>query len=130
MPASAGNPDGAASASADASPTPMFSDAQLRRLKFAVIVMGLVLVIGFAVVVSRVVVLVQRSGAGSNASMTSTAIRPDLAVGLPIGAKIEHMAISTDRLAVHYTAPGGPGIRIIDLATGIEQKIILSPVGK
>ena len=108
----------------------MFSEAQLRRLKIAVVVMGLVLIIGFAVVVSRVVVLVQRAGGGNAATPTSTAIRPDLALSLPAGAKVEHLAVGADRLAVHYTSPTGAGIRIIDLATGSEQKITVSPAGK
>jgi hypothetical protein len=44
----------------DATPPPMFSDKQLRRLKVAVIVMGLVLIVGFGVVIGRIIYLVNR----------------------------------------------------------------------
>ena len=110
---------------------PMFTERQLRRLKGAVIVMGVVLILGFGLVIGRIVFLFNRSGPGMPTSAAGAAARPDLALPLPTGAVVRQMALAGDRLAIHFEAPEGAGIVIVELATGaIVQRVKLVPDGR
>lgn len=112
---------------------PMYSPAQMRQLKVAVIAMGVILLLGFAVVIGRIVYLVNSgprpaataaapTGAHGGAAPASLAQLPQAQAGaalsLPKGAVVRQMALSGNRLAVYYEGPDGAGVRIVDLATG------------
>ena len=110
---------------------PMYSPAQLRQLKLAVIAMGVILLLGFAVVIGRIVYLVNsgpRPAAtaaalpgppGAPVPAAAAPLAPSATVlSLPRGATVRQLAISGNRLAVYYEGPDGAGIRIVDLATG------------
>lgn len=43
---------------------------------------------------------------------------PQIQTALPAGAVIKTVALTGDRLAVHYETAAGSGIAIIDLASG------------
>jgi hypothetical protein len=97
---------------------PMFTPAQIRHLRRAVVVMGLVLLIGFGVVIGRIIYLLNRTT--PQAVPVATPPAPaDLALMLPAGAAVRSVSLSGDRLAVQYESPGGPGIAVLDLATGL-----------
>ena len=49
---------------------------------------------------------------------TPTAIAKDLRLPLPEGATVRSLALSGDRLAVHFDAHAGAGVAILDLLTG------------
>src|SRR5262245_12958228 len=83
----------------------------LRWLKVVVIGLGLLLVVGFAVVVGRIIYLASRPAAQSE-----TLAAPDWRLELPAEATIKSLALSGDRLAVHYESAAGSGIAIIDVA--------------
>ena len=109
---------------------PMFDDDQMRKLKRVVIGMGVVLLLGFAVVIGRIVYLLNRSHVDPTVAATSGKVTSpdDLKLALPAGATVRNLSLSGNRLAVHYEAPGGAGIAVIDLATGkTTQKIELAP---
>ena len=112
---------------------PMFDDAQLKKLRFAVIGMGVLLLLGFAVVIGRIVYLLNRAppvdaAAAVPASVASSGLPADVRLALPVGATVRNLSLSGNRLAVHYDAPAGAGIAIIDLATGrAVQRIELAP---
>ncbi len=107
----------------------MYTPSQLRLLKIAVIAMGVILLVGFTVVIGRIIYLVNvcspPAGAakgvaavGVGASTTQSApLRPGH-IALPKGAVVRHIALSGSNLAVHYESPAGTGIQVIDLATG------------
>lgn len=97
---------------AEGAGTPPFSPRQLRLLKVAIAVMSAILVIGFAVIAGRIVYLVGHA----DRRAASPAARTHLP--LPAGAAVRGIAMSGERLAVHYEAPEGAGIAILDLATG------------
>ena len=99
-----------------ATPAAMFTDVQMRRLKLAVIGMGLILILGFALVIGRVVYLLNRTDAPT-ASAPSKSLA-DSSLMLPAGAVVRHVALSGNRLAVHYDAPAGAAIAIVDIASG------------
>lgn len=105
----------------------------MRQLKVAVIAMGVILLLGFAVVIGRIVYLVNSgprpaataaapTGAHGGAAPASLAQLPQAQAGaalsLPKGAVVRQMALSGNRLAVYYEGPDGAGVRIVDLATG------------
>jgi hypothetical protein len=83
-------------------------------LKIAVIAMSAVLVVGFAVIVARIGYLLSQGGASSPVA----SIAETIPLALPAGAAVRNMALSGQRLAVHYEAPSGAGIAILDLVTG------------
>jgi|LNFM01.1.fsa_nt_gb hypothetical protein len=99
-------------------PSP-FTPEQLRLLKLAVIGMGVILLVGFSVVIGRIIYLVNATPAKTpveGAIAQSLAVPPALV--LPKGAVVRHLAISGSRLAVHFDGPAGQGLHIIDLAGG------------
>lgn len=108
----------------DGSVKPMFTDAQMRKLRVAVIVMGVVLLLGFAVVIGRIVYLLNR-GSASTAERTAPAASPSAVAAmalssltLPAGAVVRSLAVSGNQLAVHFDGPAGGGILIVDVASG------------
>jgi hypothetical protein len=100
--------------------------AHVRLLKIAVVVMGLLILSGMAAVVLRIVYLASRPTVQTSSAGSGLEARARLA--LPPGAAIRLMALSGDRLAVHYDAPAGPGIAIVDVATGmVVSRIAIVP---
>ena len=102
-------------------PGTVFSPRQVRILKIAVIVMGVLLVGGFAFVLAAIVY--QASRPAQDASLTGARAVPGqggLSIDLPVpaGAAVSAMSLDGSRLAVHLTGPAGPEIAVIDLATG------------
>jgi len=102
-------------------PGTVFSPRQVRILKVAVIVMGVLLVGGFAFVLAAIVY--QASRPAQDAGVTATRVVPGqggLSIDLPVppGAAVSAMSLDGNRLAVHLNGPAGPEIAIIDLATG------------
>lgn len=97
-------------------PSP-FTSGQVRLLKIAVIGMGLVLLLGFATVIGRIVYLVNSSPSANSAAVRGAERSPlaPWSVTLPKGAVVRHMALSSDRLAIHFESPSGAGIRVIEL---------------
>ncbi len=111
---------------------PMFDDAQMRKLRLAVIGMGAVLLLGFATVIGRIVYLLNRPAVdAANVAATTVGAPPsDIRLALPAGASVRNLSLLGNRLAVHYDAPSGPGIAIVDLATGRAVQTIAIGQGK
>ncbi len=118
-------------------PGTVFTPRQVRVLKIAVIVMGLLLVGGFAFVLAAIVYQASRGGqdeavpAGTVSAETVSAAVPDgVEAELAIGkdASVTALALDGDRLAIHLNSPSGPEIAVIDLATGkVIARIRLKP---
>lgn len=115
-----------ASSEADLAAEQVLTDRQFRGLKAAVILMGVLLIAGFGVIVGRMVYLFQLPSVGAAATATPVE-RADRTLTLPTGAIVRHVSVAGDRLAVHYEAPSGSGIRVIDLATGVQQHVSVTP---
>ncbi|MBO0736230.1 MAG: hypothetical protein J2P48_06640 [Alphaproteobacteria bacterium] len=87
----------------------------MRALKILVVVMGIMLVVGFAALVGVIAGRVSRSGPAASAARAFTAPPIDI----PRGARIEAMTVGTDRLVLALALPeGGRQLLFIDLATG------------
>ena len=109
-------------------PGTVFTPRQVRVLKVAVIVMGLLLVGGFAFVLAAIVYQASRGGqdgaaaggAAPNGVETELAIAKDATVGV--------LSLDGDRLAIHLNSGAGPEIAVVDLKTGkIVARIRLKP---
>ena len=107
----------------ETSPVPgtVFTPRQVRILKIAVIVMGILLVGGFAFVLAAIVY--QASHPAQDVSPTAAQVVPGqggLSIDLPVaaGAAVTTMSLDGNRLAVHLNGTSGPEIAVIDLATG------------
>ena len=95
-------------------PGTVFTPRQVRMLKVAVIVMGILLVGGFAFVLAAIVY--QASQGGQSASTAEEAVAAELHI--PKDASISTLALDGDRLALHFQSSAGPEIVVIDLKTG------------
>ena len=107
-------------------PTPL-TEGHVRLLKIAVVAMGLMIGVGLAAVIGRIIYL---GSGGQKQATVSPAARTGGSgrLALPPQASIKHLALSGDRLAVHYEGPAGAGIAIIDAATGaVISRIDLVP---
>ena len=88
----------------------------MRALKILVVVMGIMLVVGFAALVAVVAGRISRGG-----STPATAARAfgGRAIEIPRGSRIEAMTAGPDRLVLGLSLPeGGRQLLIIDMATG------------
>ena len=86
----------------------------MRGMKYAVIGMGVVLVLGLATIIARIVYLTSRMDA-SPLPKSGNIMLP-----LPPGAQVDTMSLSGNRLALYYTGPGPADryVAILDLSTG------------
>ncbi|MEZ5926073.1 MAG: DUF6476 family protein [Hyphomicrobiaceae bacterium] len=97
-----------------------YSRAQ-KALLAAVVVVGLLIMIGVGVVIMTIV---NRLGTLSDSPETASKATSDLALpamsrlALPAGAVIEEMTLDGSRLAIRFQGPEGRGILIYDLKAG------------
>lgn len=97
---------------------------QVRILKIVVISLGVLLLVGFAVVIGRIAYLATQPGGGIAAA---PAVH-DVNVALPPDAVIRQTAVSGDRMTVEYQSPRQTGIIVINLTTGrIVSRIAFQP---
>jgi hypothetical protein len=89
--------------------------AQVRILTFIVVVLGILLLLGLAAVVGRIIYL----GSQRTPSAAQTSVEaPRLSLAVPAGASVKHTAIAGDRLSITYETPQRTGIVVVNLATG------------
>ena len=89
----------------------------MRALKILVVVMGVMLVVGFAALVAVIAGRVSRGGPAVTAAHGFAAPPIDI----PRGARIEAMTAAPDRLILALALPEGGGqLVVIDLAKGIR----------
>lgn len=132
MQASDSAAEATAQPTADAAPL-SDADARFQRtMKIAVGVLGFLVVAALTAVVIRVIYLasspakqpvaetpvVEAQQGATPAAAPSPAIRPAQSLRLPRGAVVRSVALSGDRLAVHYEAEGRAGVAVLDLKTG------------
>jgi hypothetical protein len=99
----------------------------VRALKIAVVVMGVLIVLGLFTVFARIIYLASRPGPQVQAASQAPR-KAAQRLALPPGAIVRQTSISGDRLAVQYEAPSGAGIVILDLASGqIVSRVELAP---
>lgn len=111
----------AVTSEADNSPVPgtVFTPRQVKALKIAVIVMGVLLVGGFALVLGAIVYQASRLGQDNRgAAAPPMSDQGATQVAVPQGASVTAMDLDGGRLALHLDGDGGPEVMIIDLGSG------------
>jgi len=106
-------------------PGTVFTPRQVRVLKIVVIVMGILLVGGFAFVLATIVYQASKGGQSG-----ATALPGGLETELPIpkDATVTAMSLDGDRLALHLKSAAGAEIAVIDIKTGkLLARIKLAP---
>lgn len=98
----------------DGSPLP---PAGVRALYIAVVVMGIMIVAGVALVVGRIFYLASLTKPAATAPSTGQPVAQH-SVSLPAGATIEETSLAGNRLLVRYRAGGNSAVLIYDIATG------------
>ena len=85
----------------------------MRMLKYAVIVMGVILILGFMVIAARIVYLTSRMDASPPPGATYN-------VAVPAGTAVSAMSLDGNRIALHLTGPGSEqrSVVIVDLVSG------------
>ena len=92
---------------------PIYVHETMRALKILVVVMGVMLVVGFAALVAGIAARVSRSG---SSPVRVFAARP---IDIPRGARIEAITAASDRLVLGLALPdGNRQLLVIDLTTG------------
>jgi len=100
-------------------PGTVFTPRQVRVLKIVVVVMGILLVGGFAFVMAAIVYQASKLGDKKvQAPAVSTVATPEALLALPKDATVTSMALDGDRLALHLQTSTGPVIAVIDVTTG------------
>ena len=93
----------------------------MRALKILVVVMGIMLVVGFAALILVIAGRVshRRPEAAANHPLATTPIE------IPRGARVEAMTTAPDRLILDFVLPdGNRQIVVIDLTTGARVGVI------
>lgn len=118
----------------DNSPLPgtVFTPRQVRALKIAVIVMGVLLVGGFAFVLAAIVYQASHLGKGAAGETTDPSlVRREVGgieLALPRDATVTSMDLDGERLALHLNSSLGPEVVIVHVATGkILARIKIKP---
>jgi hypothetical protein len=96
-------------------PGTVFTPRQVKALKLAVIVMGILLVGGFAFVMAAIV---YQASKGGQSSMPAGGEAVAAELPIPKDASVETLALDGDRLALHLQSSAGAEIVVIDLKTG------------
>ena len=111
-------------------PGSVFTPRQVRLLKIAVIVMGVLLVGGFAFVLAAIVYQASHLGQARMGSAASLDPAQGPGIDLPVGrdASVAALSLDGDRLALHLTSSSGAEIVVIDLASGkVVARVRLKP---
>jgi hypothetical protein len=112
-------------------PGQTFTPRQLRILKASVIIMGVLLVLGFGLLLVGIYLQAGKIGkapASAPATITAGNARPALSVAIDPGTQLQEVFADQGRLILHLKHQGESEFAVIDLATGREvQRITLRP---
>ncbi len=107
-----------------------WTPAQIRKLKIAVIAMGILLVLGFGLLIAGLFYQAgklgsQKAGTVANANLANAA---QTEIKLQPGSEIGSITAAGNALAVHIKKPGGDEIYLIDTGSGrLIGKVLLKP---
>jgi len=103
-----------------------FTPRQVRILKIAVVVMGVLLVGGFLLIIGTIAFQASQMGVEKAAAPVTSetarspaeGAREAFDVSIPEGAEIAGMAVDGNRLVLRLTTREGGQIMVVDLSTG------------
>ncbi|MEQ8267381.1 MAG: DUF6476 family protein [Parvibaculum sp.] len=108
-------------------PTGLNTPQNVRRLKFVVGGMGLVLVLGFAVIVA---VIIQRaSSMGERVAALPAGHFGVARIAVAPGEKVQSVTLTEDRIALHVASASAEAVILVSAKTGEELgRILLTPL--
>jgi len=100
-----------------------------RALKAAVLIMGILLIVGFFVVFTTIIYRTVNSGNESGVSRGSvTSGYGEIETRLPAGATVGETTLDGDRLVVRYTLGDRTGFLVLDVKRGHELgRFLMAP---
>jgi len=108
-----------------------FTPRQLRMLKASVIIMGVLLVVGFGLLLIGIYLQatkISKAPPGAPTAAAPQTLARTLSLPVETGAEVRDILLDQGRLILHLRREGGSEIAVIDLASGREtQRITLSP---
>jgi uncharacterized iron-regulated membrane protein len=107
------------------------NERQVKGLQVAVTIMTGILIVGLLTLFGRIIYLAARPSATSTALAVAAPGRTPAAamtVPLPVGAVLQQVSLSGERMALHYAGAAGSGILLIDTISGqIISRIAVKP---
>jgi hypothetical protein len=98
------------------------SASQLRVLKKAVVIMGVIILLLMAAIVGRIIFISagksKQQASTEPGSITLPPPQSNLSLALPAGSIIRSTTLSGNHLSVHHSVGDTDAIAILDLATG------------
>lgn len=94
------------------------SPAGVKALKFAIVAMGVMIIVGLVLMVGRIIYLASKPKPAKTAATAVTTLAAEVSVWLPPATRAKHLALDGDRLSVLYEGDGGSGAIVIDLTRG------------
>jgi hypothetical protein len=122
----------------DLPPGQSFTPKQLRILKASVIIMGVLLVVGFGLLLIGIYLQATKIGKPQTATSPSVSVpgagatlpagKPAVSIAIEPGAELHETFADQGRLILHLKRNGESEFAVIDLATGREtQRIRIMP---
>jgi hypothetical protein len=111
-------------------PGQTFTPRQYRILKASVIIMGVLLVIGFGLLVIGISLQASKMGktpARPQAVAAGDGLPPALPIAVDAGTELAEVLADQGRLILHLKRAGESEFAVIDLATGRETRFKLDP---
>jgi hypothetical protein len=101
-------------------PGTVFTPRQVRVLKIAVIAMGILLVVGFGLVMAAIVYQASQLPDKDAPPARAAAVPPEAQteLAMPPGAKVTSLSLDGDRLALHLESSAGPEVVVVEISTG------------
>lgn len=118
-------PRHAASPSTTANDQGPLSPRGVKVLKIAVVVMAIMIVLGVALVIGRIIYLASATKPDNAQTATKQDLKPRQNVSLPPGSRLDQASVNGDRLLLRYDRNGKTELSIYDLR---RSKIITTIV--
>lgn len=110
--------------STDPDPGAVWSPRAYRNLKIAVVVMGVLLVVGFVVVFVTIATRLASTGEPPADAPVAAAVTPDVMRLLGRDSEVVSTAVDSGRLALVLRGPEGLSILVIDMRSGQVVSVV------
>lgn len=107
-----------------------FTSGQVKALKLAIAIMGLMIVAALLAIVGRVIYLASVKKPAAEPTPTIAELVPEHVLALPPGSTVKSLSLQGNRLLVHYETSAGHGAAVLDLTTGKSLSKVTISIGK
>lgn len=115
-------------ASETAEPGSTLTPSQVKKLKIAIAIMSILLVVGFILLLVGISMQTRKLTNTPSPLTVPAGVAGTLSLPVKAGAELTQVLTDQGRLILHIRQPGGGEVSVIDLASGRElQRIRLAP---